>query len=71
MYPRKVPYPMGVRAAATTLTLECAMMISTRNRDEKSGPPFMNTLHVRVVLASLRMVPYLDPNRERHKKTTH
>ena len=26
------------------LTLECAIMISTRNRDEKSGPPFVNSL---------------------------
>ena len=26
------------------LTLECAMMISTRNRDEKNGPPFVNGL---------------------------
>ena len=29
---------------AVPLTLECAMMISTRNRDEKYGPPFVNSL---------------------------
>ena len=29
---------------ALPLTLECAMMISTRNRDEKYGPPFVNSL---------------------------
>ena len=35
---------MGVRAAPTTL--RCAIMISTRNCDEKYGPPFMNSLGI-------------------------
>ena len=39
-------YPMGVRAALP-LTLEYTMMISTRNRDEKNGPPFVNSLGLR------------------------
>ena len=29
------------------LTLKCVMMISTRNRDEKYGPPFVNSLGLR------------------------
>ena len=40
---------MGVRADSFPLldqlpTLECAMIHFTRNRDEKSGPPFVNCL---------------------------
>ena len=39
-WPRCIQWECG----PLPLTLECAMMISTRNRDEKYGPPFVNGL---------------------------
>ena len=54
---------MEVRAALTN-TLECAMMISTRNRDEKSGPPFVNSL------GTFRR-PYLHERHDAENKKNH